>query len=57
MSIDDVLAEALQVKLKTDELILLGDKLYVCMTCGQVSDYYKHGGVCGDCEAKSELVQ
>jgi hypothetical protein len=54
MTFDDVLDEALRVKLQTDELIILGDKLYYCMECHQVTDWWKPGQVCGPCEQRGE---
>lgn len=57
MNTEDILAQALDVKHNMDELTLLGDSLYVCMSCGQVSDYWKIGGVCQTCERLGEEQQ
>lgn len=57
MSIDDVLREALNNKVRMDDLIRQSDRIYVCMECKCVTDYYKPGGVCGDCELKSDLYE
>lgn len=52
---ENLLNVALKTKVTLDDLTLLGDKLYVCMECGNISDYFKVGEVCERCEYEAEL--
>lgn len=56
-SVEEVFENALEAKLQADENIRLGDSLYLCLECHQVTDYWKPGGVCGACEARGERQQ
>jgi rubrerythrin len=54
MSTESILQDALEVKQAMDELILLGDSAYVCMDCGVVTNWWKPGQVCYNCESEGE---
>jgi hypothetical protein len=54
MSGSQILEQALDVKLRIDELALLGDKLYICLSCQQVNTYFT---TCETCEEKAAYFE